>query len=224
MKSIQAFNYIIGKFFNKNKTYINYSLLYQNRERHIDRNYMDYIRISSLELVAQEINEKNITGSVAELGVYKGKFARYINQFFPERKLYLFDTFKGFDEADIRSEVQQNYSLGNQDFTNTSVKNVLAIMPNPERCIVREGFFPATAEGLEEEFAFVSIDTDLFDPIYNGLVYFYPRLKQGGYIFVHDYNNDNYKGAKMAVRKFCSEYNVSYMPIPDSAGSAIITK
>ena len=224
MKSMQAFNYLAGKLFNRNKTFINYSLLYQSRKRDIDRNYMDYIRISSLELVAHEIEEKNITGAVAELGVYKGKFARYINQFFPDRKLYLFDTFKGFDHADVKSEIDQNYSLGNQDFSNTSVKDVLHLMPHPENCIVRQGFFPDTAKGLEEEFVFVSLDTDLFDPIYNGLVYFYPRLKKGGYIFVHDYNNDNYKGAKKAVRKFCEEHNLAYVPLPDSAGSAIISK
>lgn len=221
---MQAFNYLAGKFFNRNKTFINYSLLYQSRKRNIDRNYMDYIRIASLELVAQEIYEKNISGAVAELGVYKGKFARYINQFFPNRKLYLFDTFKGFDNSDIKSEIEKNYSLGDQDFSNTSVKNVLGIMPHPENCVVREGFFPETALGLEEEFVFVSLDTDLFDPIYNGLTYFYPRLKKGGYIFIHDYNNDNYKGAKMAVRKFCEENDVAYLPLPDSAGSAIISK
>ncbi len=185
---------------------------------------MDYIRLSTLELVADEINSNNITGAVAELGVYKGKFARYINRYFPQRKLYLFDTFKGFDEKDVKSEIKNTYSSGEQDFSNTSVKQVLSVMPYPEKCIIREGFFPATAAGLEEEFAFVSIDTDLFDPIYNGLEYFYPRLKKGGYIFIHDYNNDGYKGARKAVEKFCMENNISKVPLPDSGGSAILMK
>jgi O-methyltransferase len=224
MKSIQAFNFLAGKFFNNQKSYINFSLLYLKRKRAIDRNYMDYIRISTLELAAHEIKERNVEGAVAEVGVYKGKFARYINQFFPDRKLYLFDTFKGFDASDVKTEVANNLSAGDQDFSNTSVKAVLSLMPHPEKCIVREGFFPETTKGLEEEFAFVSLDTDLFDPIYNGLVYFYPRLKKGGYIFVHDYNNDNYSGAKKAVRKYCEENNLPFVPIPDSTGSAIICK
>jgi O-methyltransferase len=70
----------------------------------------------------------------------------------------------------------------------------------------------------------VSIDTDLYDPIYNGLQYFYPRLVKGGYIFIHDYNNDAYLGAKKAVQQFCAENNISFVPLPDSCGSAIITK
>ena len=75
-----------------------------------------------------------------------------------------------------------------------------------------------------EEFVFVSIDTDLYDPIYNGLLYFYPRLIKGGYIFVHDYNNDGYTGAKKAVQQFCKENQISFTPLPDSCGTAIIAK
>jgi O-methyltransferase len=185
---------------------------------------MDYVRLSALELAAQEINAAGLEGAVAELGVYKGKFARYINQYFPLRKLYLFDTFKGFSEKDKQSEITKNYSTAEQDFGNTSVQKVLSIMPHPEQCIVKEGFFPDTTMGLEAEFVFVSIDTDLYDPIYNGLQYFYPRLKKGGYIFIHDYNNDSYKGAREAVKRFCAENNVPYLPLPDAAGSAVIMK
>lgn len=221
---IKAFNFLFGSFFNAQKARINYSLNYLNRKRDYDRNYLDYIRLSTLELVSNQIESSNLSGAVAELGVYKGKFARYINQYFPNRKLYLFDTFKGFDEADIKTEQSNNFSHGDQDFSNTSVKNVLAIMPHPNQCIIKEGFFPETAKGLEEVFAFVSIDTDLYDPIYNGLQYFYPRLVKGGYIFIHDFNNDAYLGAKQAVIKFCSENNISFVPLPDSCGSAIITK
>lgn len=223
-KIFQGFNLFFGRLFNNSKVYINLSLNYLNRKRKIDRNYMDYIRLSTLELVAFEINNQGVTGAVAELGVYKGKFARYINLYFPDRKLYLFDTFRGFNESDIKSEIKNTFSTGDQDFSNTSVQKVLSIMPIPGNCIVKEGFFPDTAVGLEEEFAFVSIDADLFDPIYKGLCYFYPRLKKGGYIFVHDFNNDEYKGSRQAVEKFCTENNISKLPLPDSGGTAIILK
>jgi len=224
MKLMLAFNYIFGRFFNRNKTFINFSLNYLERKRKIDRNYMDYIRLSTLELIADEIAGKKLTGNVAELGVYKGKFARYINQYFPGRKLYLFDTFKGFSEPDIKAEVKHAYSSGDQDFSDTSIEKVLSIMPFPTQCIVKAGYFPETAAGLEEQFVFVSIDTDLYEPIYNGLQYFYPRLQKGGYIFIHDYNNDGYKGAREAVKNFCRENDIPYLPLPDAAGSAVLMK
>ena len=43
-------------------------------------------------------------GECAEAGVFEGDFAKWINQYFPDRKLYLFDTFEGFDMRDIEKE------------------------------------------------------------------------------------------------------------------------
>lgn len=224
MKIAAAFNYLFGRILNNRSIRITSSLNFLARKRAIDRNYLDYIRLATLELIATEINTAGVPGAVAELGVYKGKFARYINQYFPARRLYLFDTFEGFSKADIATEVQQDFSSGDQDFSNTSVQEVLQRMPFRDQCIIKQGYFPASAAGLEEQFVFVSIDTDLYEPIYSGLEYFYPRLMKGGYIFVHDYNNDGYKGARTAVEKFCAKQGISKIPIPDSGGTVILGK
>ena len=184
----------------------------------------NYIRISTLELVAQEIYENNVAGSVAELGVYKGQFAKYINKLFSDRTFYLFDTFEGFDDKDVKIEVNQKFSTGNQDFSDTSVENVLNKMDHREKCVVKKGWFPESLGGLEDSFCFVSLDADLYKPIYDGLEYFYPRLSKGGYIFIHDYNNSGYEGAKTAVREFCRKNNIGYVPMSDSWGSVIIAK
>jgi O-methyltransferase len=200
------------------------TLPYLERKRRLNLERLDYVRRSSLELAASEIYENKLTGNVAELGVYKGDFAADINLVFADRKLYLFDTFAGFDERDRNTERKNTFSTADQDFSDTSVDYVLSRMPFRENCIVRKGFFPQTAEGVEDSFVFVSIDTDLYEPIYNGLKYFYPRLVKGGYIFVHDFNNDEYKGAKEAVKKFCTETGIGFVPIADVGGSVIISK
>lgn len=200
------------------------TMTYMGRDRKIDVYYDEYIRVSSLELVSEEINNKKISGAVAELGVYQGEFAKYINQLFPDRRFYLFDTFQGFDEKDLKTEKNNDYTKVVDDFANTSVELVLRKMKFKENIIIKKGFFPKTAEGVQDNFCFVSIDCDLYDPIYEGLNYFYPRLQKGGYIFVHDYNNDLYKGAKQAVRNFCKENNISYLPLTDTCGSAILMK
>lgn len=184
----------------------------------------NYIRISTLELVAQEIYENNVQGAVAELGVYKGQFAKYLNQVFPDKTLYLFDTFEGFDEKDVNVELKNEFSKGNQDFSDTSVQSVLKKMTNKDKCVIKQGWFPDSLNGLEEKFCFVSLDADLYKPIYDGLEYFYPRLNKGGYIFVHDYNNKEYEGAKAAVREYCKKNDIPYVPMSDSWGSVIIAK
>jgi O-methyltransferase len=186
--------------------------------------YHDYIRASSLELIANEIYDKNIDGNVAELGVYRGDFARLINKTFPDRELYLFDTFEGFDSRDVKTELKNNFSNGKEDFSDTNVELVLGKMQNRENCIVKKGFFPETAVGINNSFSFVSIDADLYDPVYNGLHFFYDRLNSGGYIMLHDYNNKYYNGAKAALRKFSTEKKISYFPICDPCGRAVIMK
>jgi O-methyltransferase len=217
-------NYLVGKTLHKQHIFMGASLDYLQRRRNLDKNYFDYIRLSTLELVSHEIQTKGLKGNVAELGVYKGKFARYINQYFPERRLYLFDTFEGFDNRDIAKEKSDNFSKGDQDFSDTSVAAVLQLMPFPGQCQPVKGFFPESAKGIEDSFVFVSLDADLYEPIYSGLQFFYPKLVQGGYIFIHDYNNDQYKGAKKAVQQFCKEQQIGYVPLPDAGGSAIISK
>jgi len=185
---------------------------------------VDYVRICSLELVAHEIKSHSIPGCVAELGVYRGFFARYINMAFPERTLYLFDTFESFNPKDVEYDRNLGYASGKFSCKNTSIDLVLSKMPNPKVIKPIKGYFPDSAIGIEETFSFVSIDVDLFDPTYEGLKYFYPRLAHKGYIFVHDYNDSSKKGVKQAIMQFCNDMNITLVPIPDGGGSAIITK
>jgi O-methyltransferase len=189
-------------------------------------------RISALDLVGEQIKSNNVLGAVAELGVNKGRFARFINKVFPDRKIYLFDTFEGFSGKDIENPID-NFDISDNairwlydDVKDTSVTYVLSRLPHPEQAIIRKGWFPDTAEGFQDDdrFAFVSIDTDLYDPTYSGLVFFYPHLSNGGYIFVHDYNCGLHPGVKKAVDLFCRENNLTVVPLPDRSGTAVLAK
>ena len=181
-------------------------------------------RIAMLRRCIEEIKENKINGNLAELGVYKGEFSKYFNRYFPKRKLYLFDTFSGFNEKD--DDEQDIWLDSNHKFTDASVLDVLGKMRNPESCIIRKGYFPDTAKGLENEtYCLVSLDADLYKPTLAGLSYFYPRLVTGGYIFIHDFGTYAWgHGVRSAVREYCSKNSISYVPILDRCGSVIITK
>ncbi|HCT91620.1 MAG TPA: hypothetical protein DF613_09630, partial [Lachnospiraceae bacterium] len=62
------------------------------------------LRLAHARLFAEEIRTANLPGAVAELGVYRGDFAIEINRLFPDRTLYLFDTFTGFSPEDMAAE------------------------------------------------------------------------------------------------------------------------
>ena len=89
-------------------------------------------------------------------------------------------------------------------------------MPHVEQCIVKKGWFPETAKGLENErFCFVSLDTDLYDPILAGLEFFYPRMVNGGVILIDDYFDKLTIGVAKAVESFCAQNHISFAPIGD---------
>ena len=183
------------------------------------------LRLAVLKMIAREIRERGIAGAIAELGVYRGDFALEMNRLFPDRDIYLFDTFDGFDGRDVAVESERNFSraaVGN--FADTSVQAVRERLPHPDRAVFRAGYFPETAEELKEPFAVVSLDADLYKPLYEGLNYFYPRMTSGGYIIIHDYNNSRFSGAKHAVRRFCEENRVFVVPLPDLHGTGIMVK
>lgn len=214
---------ILGRFLKRKNFYLIKGLEYLGREQVIEVNSLDFVRVATLELIADEIKLNSIEGAVAELGVYQGGFAKYINQVFPDRPLYLFDTFSGFDEADIRKEIKFGSEF--QNFSKTSIEKVLKKMKYPNKCIIKEGYFPATIVGLEQtEFCFVSIDADLYEPTIKGLEFFYNNLVEGGFIMVHDYNNVHYKGCKKAIQEFTQLNKIAFVPLPDIGGTAVIKK
>ncbi len=182
-------------------------------------------RRDNIEKIAVIFEDKKIEGALAEVGVYRGDFAKVLNEAFPHRTLYLFDTFEGFPEQDMQYEEEQNLMLTKVGMlSNTSVEFVLGRMPHPEKCVVKKGYFPDTAEGLEEHFSFVNIDTDLYKPIIAGLEFFWPRMVENGYIFVHDYFSSSYGGARKAIDEFAQKHHVGFLPIGDTLSVAFIKK
>ena len=183
------------------------------------------IRLATLRLLANELIERNVGGAVAELGVYTGTFAAHINALFPERTLYLFDTFEGFDLKDVSVERERGFSRAQTgQLGDTSEEIVRRRLRHPDRAVFKKGYFPDTAAGVEEQFAFVSIDADLYQPVYEGMKFFYPHLSRGACMIVHDFNNTQFKGAGEAVRRYCREEGIFPVPLCDLHGSAVIVR
>lgn len=170
--------------------------------------------------------DKNV--AVAEGGVFQGMFSREINQYFPDRKLYLFDTFEGFDKKDVDVEANCGYSeVKEHYYSDTSEEMVLKKLPHKEMAIIRKGYFPDTAIGLENErFLFVNLDFDLYSPILAGLRFFFPRMIHGGVILVHDFFTEFYHGVGKAIEDFEIEQGIELVkaPIGDGISVAIFIK
>ncbi len=181
-------------------------------------------RLTFLECFAQYCETLALDGNVAELGVFQGEFAKEINKCFSKCICYLFDTFEGFDQRDLATEDRDIQELGGH-LKNTSVELVMSKMTFYNMVDIRQGWFPQSADGLEnEKFKFVNIDTDLYDSILSGLEFFYPKMVVGGVILVHDYFSMGYVGVKKAVDEFCKKRGIFAMPIGDDMSIAIQKK
>ena len=178
----------------------------------------DYVRLATLELLCRRLDD--VPGAAAELGVYKGFFARCINQLLPERKLYLFDSFEGFaEEANASASFQAAHA-------NTTIEKVLDIMPHRSMVTVTPGFFPASLNGLEEAFCLVSLDVDFAQTTLEGLRYFWPRLQRGGFIMLHDWGNPSLPGVAQALKIYEEELGdtIPAIPLCDVGGTLVLCK
>ncbi len=178
----------------------------------------DYVRLATLELLCRRLD--NVPGAAAELGVYKGFFARCINQLLPTRKLYLFDSFAGFaPEACAKESFQAAHQ-------NTAVEKVLSIMPHPGQITVMPGFFPGSLQGLEDRFCLVSLDVDFAQATLEGLRYFWPRLNKGGYLMLHDWGSPMLPGVAEALHSYEAEIGapIPAMPLCDLGGTLVLCK
>ena len=178
----------------------------------------DYVRLATLELLCRRLAD--VPGAAAELGVYRGRFARCINRLLPERTLYLFDSFAGFDSSAGAGEAMQ------AAHENTSIRQVLEVLPYPERAVVKPGFFPESLGGLEETFCLVSLDVDFEAATLEGLRYFWCRLSPGGYLLLHDWGNPGLPGPATALERFCEELGcrIPSVPLPDLCGTLVLCK
>ena len=178
----------------------------------------DYVRLATLELLCRRLD--TVPGAAAELGVYRGFFARCINQLLPDRALYLFDSFEGFAEDACATDSFQ------AAHRNTAVDKVLAIMPHPEAVTVKPGFFPDSLKGLEERFCLVSLDVDFYRTTLDGLRYFWPRLEPGGYLLLHDWGSPKLPGVAQALADFEAELGcrIPSVPLCDVGGTLVLCR
>ena len=184
----------------------------------------DYVRVKTLELCCRRL--ESVPGAAAELGVYRGGFARCINALLPGRKLYLFDTFEGFESSEAAREMHTGHLSAGVEAAhkNTSLNKVMSLMPHPESVQPMPGFFPDSLKGLEDSFALVSLDADLEESTLAGLEYFVPRMVKGGYIFLHDYDSHSFRGVRKALERYESNHGVKFcaLPLCDVNGTLVI--
>ena len=190
----------------------------------LEKGYRDKVRFYTMWLQIEQLKRNKIKGAFAELGVYRGETAQFIHEMDSTRTFHLFDTFEGFDQQDLQLEKSDDEKYSTDNFADTSLEQVKGFIEGNENVHFHSGFFPDSAKNLkEEQYAFVHLDADLYQPTLAALNYFYPKLSGGGVIIIHDYNH-TWEGLRKAIDEFSKTIPETIVEIVDWQGSVMIVR
>jgi len=174
-------------------------------------NIYKQLRFYNLIQYIRQTLKTNPNGTFVECGVWKGHSAHITASLIRENnssnKLYLFDSFEGLSERDIEdssrikmSKTEIQAEAKKFAFSEDLVKNNLKEF---DFISYYKGWIPERfKEVSDERFCFVHIDVDLYQPILDSLNFFSERLENNGYIFLDDYGDSYFMGAKKALEEF----------------------
>jgi hypothetical protein len=167
-------------------------------------------------------------GDFVECGVYKGLLSTAIMSYFDwniiNRKFYLFDTFEGVDERQLRdAEINKGTiayfrEMYKDDIYDDVVKNFSEF----KNAKIVKGIVPASLTTVDiGKVAYLSIDMNNAAPEIAAVNYFWDRLSPGAPILLDDYGFINYETQKQAFDAWAKEHNVQILALPTGQGLII---
>jgi Macrocin-O-methyltransferase (TylF) len=181
----------------------------------------DVTRLYLLHLNISQVLREGVAGDFVEVGVFKGNSAKILHEFShgAKRNLFLFDTFTGFDKADLTG-IDARFRPS--QYANISFEAVREFI-GTEGTIFITGVFPASCEKIDlpAQVAVLHVDCDLYAPTKAALEMFYPRMPSGALIILHDYDSGHWPGATRAIDEFFADKPESIVVMPDKCGTAV---
>jgi len=157
--------------------------------------------------------QASLPGEMAELGVYQAGSARLIGEVKGDIALHLFDTFAGLPDP-----MHHDAGMFTSGTFQSSLPQVQAYLQRIPNTHYYPGLFPQTSDPVaDRKFSFVFLDADLYQSIFDGILFFYPRLVPGGVIAIHD-------GQLPGVRKAIQDQGFAGQVISGADSLRIILK
>jgi hypothetical protein len=140
-----------------------------------------------------EIRDSNIEGEVAEFGIFEGGWINLLWQATEKlampRRIYGFDSFAGLSEPHPEHD-QAFWKKGQYACSFEQVAANVQVAARPRIKLVK-GFFDTSLRGADaqivEQFAYVRIDCDIYEPALDCLRYLAPRLADGAILVFDDW-------------------------------------
>ncbi|MFT4581410.1 MAG: O-methyltransferase [Gammaproteobacteria bacterium] len=170
---------------------------------------------------------RQVPGDIAECGVRYGKSSIFILTGLGDdstKVMNIFDSFAGLSkpgQEDANPGGKTVWETGELAVPETAVRENLSQFG--DRIVLYKGWIPARfQEVATQQFAFVHIDVDLYQPTLDSVRFFYERLAPGGVMICDDYGSDYCPGAKQAFDEFFDDKPEGVIALP--TGQAVVIK
>ena len=166
----------------------------------------------------------NLPGDTAECGVYRGASSFLIlasQARSADKTHHVFDSFEGLSEPDLRDDPSGHPTafVWNKHDLAVDEAVVTRNLSGLGRFRLYRGWIPSRfAEVRQQRFSFVHIDVDLYQPTYDSVAFFYPRMVTGGLIVCDDYGFTTCPGANRALSDFLADKPESVIHLTTGQG------
>ena len=192
------------------------------------------LRFFILYQMARDACRANPSLDMVECGCFHGHSTYMIARILQENgftgQLHVFDSFEGglsrftaADESEFFQTDEQKAAVTRHFQSNRG--QVMELLAPFKFVRLYPGWIPERfREVADRQFGFLSLDVDLYEPTRDSLRYFFPRLVDGGTVFLDDYGHyRTFPGARKAVDEYLEEVPHRHL-VRLPLGGAIIIK
>lgn len=173
-----------------------------------------------------------LPGDFVECGVNRGFMSSAIMEYLDwnsvQKKFYLLDTFKGFDdrlisEKENKSDLMKYYRERlDSDFYVMDLEPVKQNFNEWRNIILVQGTIPETLSKVDcRQIAFLHLDTECLLPDIATLDSLWDRITPGGIILMNDYAYSSYRAYKSGMDEYIAKFNVRILTLPTGQGFLI---
>lgn len=174
-------------------------------------------RLHNTRVLAERVLTEGIPGNFIETGVWRGGATILMRAVCAAhgdttRRVYCADSFEGLpppnpdaypaDEGDTHATFEQLSISIEEVRSNFAAYGLL-----DDQVQFLKGWFKDTLPDLDEQFALVRLDGDMYESTIQAIEALYPRLSPGGFLIVDDYGA--VEGCKQAIEDFRAAHGIS---------------
>jgi O-methyltransferase len=191
------------------------------------------MRYFILAQIAEQAAERWSELDFAECGCFYGHSTYMLASILGKKPghglLHVFDSFEGLskfdaeDQSSFRPDAESQEKIKSHFVSDyEKVRDTLSVF---DFVRIYKGWIPNRFSEIgDRTFSFVSIDVDMYQPTFDSIQFFYPRLAEGGLMYFDDYGYKDFPGARKAIDDYLATTSAPSLFVRLPSGSAFLRK